>query len=302
MKIKNQKFAFLWLVCIFCFGSFFTGNNFALASEAGHIVISEIQISGEGVNDEFVELYNPTDSEINLENWDLKRKTKSGSENNILNNIEGAIPSGGYFLIVPRANCGENKNEDCYKGSVESDDEYTTNSFLAEDNTLLLYNGDGSLIDKIGWGEAGDFEDEVIKNNPEANQSLKRKIIGGKIQDTDNNKNDFEVQDSPNPQNSNSIIETGDGDDDGDEPTPSPSPREDGAQQEGNNNDDNDDNDDFDIIITELVPNPEDSDAENEFIEIYNQGTAKADLGGWTMEDKLGKTSVFTFPENTILF
>ena len=31
------------------------------------------------------------------------------------------------------------------------------------------------------------------------------------------------------------------------------------------------DDDNFDIIITELVPNPEDSDAENEFIEIYNR-------------------------------
>ena len=37
--------------------------------EIDHVVISEIQLAGEDVYDEFIELYNPTDSDINLENY-----------------------------------------------------------------------------------------------------------------------------------------------------------------------------------------------------------------------------------------
>ncbi|MCK4891463.1 MAG: lamin tail domain-containing protein, partial [Candidatus Pacebacteria bacterium] len=192
---KNKKTVSIFLTSLFFCGSFFAYNNFILANNnVEHLVISEIQISGETVCDEFVELYNPTNLEINLDGCDLKRKTKSGTESNMLNNIEGVIPAYGYFLIIPRANCGDSKTENCYKGTVVIDDEYTTNSFLAKDNTVLLYDSDGNLIDKVGWGEAGelrDFEGEVIVNNPENKQSLGRININGVIQDLDNNKNDF---------------------------------------------------------------------------------------------------------------
>ncbi len=334
IMIKLQK-SFLFLsLFIFCLAGFLVTDNFILASEVDHIVISEVQVSGEIANDEFIELYNLTSLEIDLKDWDIKKKTNNGTECNILNNIEGVIPAGGYFLIVPRANCGDNKDEDCYKGSVEADDEYTTNNFLAKDNTVLLYDNEGKIIDKVRWGEAADFESEVL-DNPQDNQSLERKITDGKIQDTDNNKNDFEIQVSPNPQNSKVVNEMGDsadtnnneGEDDetGEDENNNENigeveneeddqENQNDSQDEQGNNENQENNTeasvgsggggssgsyDYDIVITELVPNPEDSDAENEFVEIYNEGDKTADISGWTLEDTLGKTAQFVFPENT---
>lgn len=315
--LKISKTIYFLLTILFFCGSLLISNNFIFADDLPvHIVISEIQIGGESANDEFVELYNPMDNEINLENWDLKRKTKSGTEYNILNNVEGTVPSRGYFLIIPRANCGENKDEACYLKEMAGDDEYTTNSFLAKNNTILLYNDNGDLIDKVGWGEASDFEGEVITVNPEDGESLKRKGISDIIQDTDNNNDDFILSINSNPQNSFAVAN-----DNGDEDNGSDDDEQDGSSQEtgandgdcgandGDNEKDDDDDDDeippasFDkgevnIIITEFLPNPEDSDRDNEFIEIYNAGKTDADLEGWTLEDKVGKIKIFEISEN----
>lgn len=47
----------------------------------GHVVISEVCVRGAGgAFDEFVELYNPTDSEIHLSGWKLQYKSATGTE------------------------------------------------------------------------------------------------------------------------------------------------------------------------------------------------------------------------------
>jgi len=49
------------------------------SSTASHVVISEVQVGGTLVDDEFVELYNPTNSAISLSGWRLRRKTSTGT-------------------------------------------------------------------------------------------------------------------------------------------------------------------------------------------------------------------------------
>lgn len=217
---KTKSFS-SFLMPVFILAGFFVWGFSAKAEWANHLVISEIQIAGVTTDDEFIELYNPTSSEVNLEEWDLKRRT-TGNEYNILNNIQGIVKSYGYFLITPRANCGENKTEACYKGNVSGDDEYTTNSFMAKDNAILLYDKGGKIIDKVGWGGAIDFEVTAFPENPLVGQSLERKAntnstadslangadkLLGNGWDSGNNSVDFVLQTVPNPQSSQSSAE-----------------------------------------------------------------------------------------------
>ncbi|MFH0837932.1 MAG: lamin tail domain-containing protein, partial [Patescibacteria group bacterium] len=41
----------------------------------------------------------------------------------------------------------------------------------------------------------------------------------------------------------------------------------------------------FSIIISEILADPVENDAENEFIEIYNAGPEVVDLSGWRLDD-----------------
>ncbi|OIO45563.1 hypothetical protein COX24_03820 [bacterium (Candidatus Gribaldobacteria) CG23_combo_of_CG06-09_8_20_14_all_37_87_8] len=54
------------------------------------------------------------------------------------------------------------------------------------------------------------------------------------------------------------------------------------------------------IIITEVLPNPEGKDSENEFIELFNQEETPLDLTGWQICDKIGQSKTFTFESKIV--
>lgn len=53
------------------------------------------------------------------------------------------------------------------------------------------------------------------------------------------------------------------------------------------------------VAINEILPSPEGADAENEWIEILNQGNLEIDLANWKISDTVGAIKVYTFPEGT---
>ena len=55
------------------------------------------------------------------------------------------------------------------------------------------------------------------------------------------------------------------------------------------------------VLINEILPSPEGPDAEEEWIEIFNQNNFKVDLSGWQITDSIGRTKTYTFPEGTII-
>lgn len=266
------------------------------ADQADHLVISEIKITGGSgkSTDEFVELYNPTEEDVLLSDWQLIKKTGSGKEYVLVDNFtEQIISSHSFLLIVHPAG---------YLGETQPDFYYTTTNSVADNNTIILLNDAGEEVDKVGFGSASDFEGEAL-SNPGSNKSLERKaqsdstdeamIEGGvhyflgNSEDTDNNAQDFFIRSLPEPQNSKSELEYLDievpkiPDPPAEEPAPIP---------ENITYSDK-------IIITELFPNPEGID-DGEFIELYNTGNEAVILSGWQLGDNSSRK--YTISESNL--
>jgi hypothetical protein len=55
------------------------------------------------------------------------------------------------------------------------------------------------------------------------------------------------------------------------------------------------------IIISEIMPNPEGSDTKSEWIELFNQSEEDINLGNWTLDDEEGGSKPFTLSDETII-
>lgn len=183
----------------------------AHSATATNIVISEIQIAGVNANDEFVELYNPTDMAIDLAGWRLTRFTSTGTEGNLVASMSGVIPAHGYFLVAHAS----------YSGTVNPDLDYSTSNNIPASGAAALYSDAGqTIIDLIGFG-ANTHNETTPFQNPPTGQSAERKAqsdstsllmaIGGlhelfgNGEDTNNNSLDFLTRTIPQPQNSSAM-------------------------------------------------------------------------------------------------
>ncbi|MEX1014626.1 MAG: lamin tail domain-containing protein [Candidatus Paceibacterota bacterium] len=115
---------------------------------AANVVISEIMPgAGTGFSDqEFIELYNPTNKAINLVDWSLYRISNISTESTevLVNNFsDSLIYPGGYFLI----SSNEYMNA---SSSIEVNQIYTSENKLSyTNNGLLLKNNLDEKIDKF---------------------------------------------------------------------------------------------------------------------------------------------------------
>ena len=154
------------------------------------ILINEIQVDGlKDEKEDFVELYNPNNKDVDLTGWYLQRKTADGEKySSYATNplFEGKIiKAKGYFLIAR-------------EGYFATLADIFVDEPITDDNSFVLKRDDGSISDKVGWGNASEFE-TAPSVAPSAGQSIERKIIGG---DTDNNFADFRISKNPTPKES----------------------------------------------------------------------------------------------------
>ncbi len=140
---------------------------------------------------------------------------------------------------------------------------------------IILRDASDNLIDQVAYGE---WDDGQLDNNAPVigdPNSVARKFDG---QNSYNNENDFAITISPTKGESN-IIED--------------------EESETENLEYGDYDYSDDIIISEIFPNPEGSDNEDEFIELYNSGDMDVNLLGWRLGDESKKR--FEFKEERII-
>jgi len=189
---------------------------------ASHLVISEVQIDGGPGNadKDFIELYNPTNSSIDLLGYRLIKRSGNSSSDDLIKSwtTSTIVPSHGYYLWA-------NGSIPSYPSSISADTE--TNDDLTNSSTVALRNGPndtGVLIDAVSWTSPSTLaEGTAITSAPGDNQSVERKayttstatsmITGSDISkgngyDSNNNSTDFLLRTLSQPQNTSSPTET----------------------------------------------------------------------------------------------
>lgn len=111
----------------------------------GQLIISEVMVGdASGAGNEFIELYNTTEVEIDLTGFSIKKKVlSSGTESSLVTtvNFEGKkVESGARFIIG--------------HGSFAAQSQMswpTSYSIAYSGNAILLYNTQGEKIDEVSW-------------------------------------------------------------------------------------------------------------------------------------------------------
>jgi predicted RNA-binding protein with TRAM domain len=170
-----------------------------LVVKAG-LLISEVYTGtsgggGNNVDQEYIELYNPTATSINVSTLGLKLHFRSaaGSDSSIpVIVVNTTMISHGFYLIVSNTT---KSNESWY---AHQDASYSPTSVQLIDNGAayisLSATANSRVLDKIGWGTqpSPGYEGTAVANIP-LDSSVSRKPAGGlgHATDTDNNLNDF---------------------------------------------------------------------------------------------------------------
>ena len=188
------------------------------ATLGDHVVISEIKVAG----DEFVELYNPTDSDIDLSGWwiGIYPAFSDWNEPNVFTPLKNGlvIKSHGFVLIGGRGYASiDDTALSLDTTKVVLSDVYGGVAILNGDvRGLTPENAKAKKVDAVGWvasekiAEGSPIDAGVSAADP--TKSWERKPgqsepSGGNYIDTENNAADFVTRDVPEPQSFSSDVE-----------------------------------------------------------------------------------------------
>jgi predicted extracellular nuclease len=255
-----------------------------MATPTPAILISEFRTRGpNGASDEFVELYNDSDLDVDISGWKIRGSSSSGVLSNRLTISPGTIiPARRHFLAA---------NSTGYGGPIAPDQTFT--SGFANDGGLAVTLPNDLVIDQVGLSSGSSFREgtHLSPLPSDASQSYERRPGGlqGSTQDTNNNVADFQLVTPGDPQNLLSDARPGPLPSPTSTPTPTPtatpspspspspvptstpfptpSPTPTASPK---------------VVISEFRTRGPNGSSD-EFIEIYNASDAIVDISGWKL-------------------
>lgn len=232
--------------------------NKTIGDSAKTMVISEIAWMGTMASsrDEWIEFYNTSELQIDITGWILK--TADGGLDIVLT---GIVPAKSFYLIE--------RNDDEVVKDIKADFVASfNNGFSNTGERVELYNSSGQLVDFVdassGWPQGNASPDYKTMERIDMN-------IPGDLENWNTNDGlviqGIDAEDNPiqgTPTNSGAVI--------------NPDNTKEREDTQSNSN----------IIFSEIFPNPQGSDAESEFIELYNADIKDTELEGWVVEEGSG--------------
>lgn len=247
------------------------------------IIINEIAWAGTTsslTEDEWIELYNPGSSTVNVTGWVLK--ASDGSPSITLN---GTIPAGGYFLLE--------RDNDNTVSDILADQVYT-GELANTGEALTLYDGSNKVIDTANgnggsWPKGSSSTYGTMERSGTSAESDSSWITNTGITKNGKNANGGDILGTP--KNKNSSL-----------PTPTPTVARTATPRPTSTLPPIDPR----PIINEILPRPgfdwnNDGrvDVFDEFIEIKNLTAIDISLKGWKL-DTINNKASFTLPDITL--
>ena len=170
-----------------------------------NVVISEFRTRGaNGANDEFIELYNPTTTAVDISGWKINASNDTGTTG-----TRATIPaftilrSGQYYLVANNSSSGGYSN-----ATVPANLTYGTG--ITNAGGIALLKADNTMVDQVGLGPTSAYKEgtTLASFTVDADQSYERELGGASdsCQDTGNNSNDFTYRSPSNPHNYSSPL------------------------------------------------------------------------------------------------
>lgn len=169
-----------------------------LSQVATSVVISEFRTRGpNGAADEFIEIYNPTNSTVPIGNWQVRVLTGTGTEAVRATITAGTnLLPGQYYLIA-------NSSVNGYSGSIAPNQTYTTG--VIDTGGIAIFDSSNVRIDSVGLNPTAIYIEttSLASLTTDVNQSYERNIGGSSdsCEDANDNSTDFQLISPSNPQN-----------------------------------------------------------------------------------------------------
>ncbi|MCD6528247.1 lamin tail domain-containing protein [bacterium] len=168
------------------------------------ILISEVCAGLDKAKNEFIELYNPNDFTVSLNNENFHLKLVNSSDKITQKQItwkRNEIPPHQHFLLVGGKLIIDGQE-------IKADATYS--SQLTRVSGVIITDGEEKILDKVAWGKedklppstAIETQGKVLTGGLKTGQSLIRLKRGNTLIDSNNNAKDFVLSNNPSPTNS----------------------------------------------------------------------------------------------------